>query len=326
MTPCHCTGLPAVLNRRQSTQNLSPRDTSLLHNSGSPLLGPSVRHLLESYGLETYLIQPSGHKGQLLKGDVLKYIHEHAKIKRNFTLDEKTEKYPSSEWQPPIQDIDAEYTDFGLNNTRLNLAKMITESKNMIPHTYTTIDCNMENILNLCKKLKENNMMVTVNDFIIRAAGLTLRRIPEVNSYWSHDGPVQLGTINIAVEMTSPNGLVTPVLNGVDELDVLSISSAVRELSNLVTEGKFPQVQGGSFTVSNLGMFGVKSFTAVIYPQQTGVLAVGESQVSVVNNEKLAQIMTVTLCCDGRVVDEPLASRWLKEFQELIENPMQMGL
>ena len=142
-----------------------------------------------------------------------------------------SEETSNSGLQTPVQKVqplDSGYTDIDLSNARKTIAKQITESKKTIPHIYSTVECNVEKIFILCKKLKKFGIVVSVNDFIIKAACLAFGRIPMVNSYWSENGPVKLNAINIAVASASPNGLVTRVLNNTNELNVQSISSAVR--------------------------------------------------------------------------------------------------
>lgn len=138
------------------------------------------------------------------------------------------EEITISEEKPHTEDTDAEYTDVALSNMRRTIAKRVTESKMTVPHVYTTLDCNLDKVFIMRKKLKEDGIVVSVNDFIIKAAGIALIRVPEVNSYWSEDGPVPLKTVDIGVAVASPNGLITPVINGANELDIPSISLTVR--------------------------------------------------------------------------------------------------
>ncbi|CAB3989047.1 pyruvate dehydrogenase complex dihydrolipoamide acetyltransferase [Paramuricea clavata] len=304
---------------KQNMHNLATVNSTTPHVA---LIGPSVRRLLDSYGLDRHSIKPSGHKGQLLKGDVLKYIDEHAKAEIKFTHILQ-DKIPAS--GPMTQESNIGYVDVGLSSARQAIARQMMESKNTTPHTYNTIDCRVDNLFAICKKFDHS---VSIYDFVIKAAALALCLLPHVNTSWSDGSLVQLSGINIGIAVNSPNGVITPVINNADQLDVSSISQTVMELKEQAKNGLLrpEQLQNASFTITNLGNLGVKSFTAIITPPQSATLTVGDSQVLVNDNYKLSNVINVTLCCDGRVIDEQLASEWLTVFKGFIENPLQMGL
>ncbi|XP_028396576.1 dihydrolipoyllysine-residue acetyltransferase component of pyruvate dehydrogenase complex, mitochondrial-like [Dendronephthya gigantea] len=310
---------PMTLSYQISTRrNMQSLAVTSSMNTHIPLLGPSVRRLLDSYGLDKQSIKPTGHKGQLLKGDVLKYINENSKTEIKFISEREIANNISM-----AHDLNLGYTDLNLSGSRQVFARQLVDSKNAIPHTYRTTDCGVDLLLSLCNQFNDT---ISINDFVIKAAALALRQVPYVNASWSDDGPVLFSGINIAVTMDSPNGQITPVLTNADQINVAGISRTIVDLKNKAMTGQLSpgELQNPSFTISNL--LGVKSFTTVINPPQSAVLTVGDCEMTVGKDNKLSKIINVTLCCDGRMVDEQLASEWLTVFKDLIENPLQMGL
>lgn len=174
---------------------------------------------------------------------------------------------------------------------------------------------------------------LSVNDFIVKASALALRKIPEANAMWLGDSIRMNNYVDVCVAVQTDGGLITPIVKNADLRGVADISSNVRDMATRARTGglKPDEYQGGTFTISNLGMFGIKQFTAVINPPQACILAVGAAQKRVVPDEKsdgmrVADVMTVTLSCDHRVVDGAVGAQWLKAFKDYIEQPMTMLL
>ncbi|KAJ8299409.1 hypothetical protein KUTeg_023469 [Tegillarca granosa] len=222
---------------------------------------------------------------------------------------------------PPIDG--EEYIDIPNTGMRKTIAKRLTESKTTIPHSYVTIDCNMGNVSKLRKQLAGDGIKVSFNDFIIKASAIALQRVPQVNSVWQGDSVKLSTTVDISVAVATDQGLITPIVQSAAFLSVDDISNKVKDLAARAREGKLKleEFQGGSFTISNLGMFGISEFSAVINPPQTAILAIGGSQLVLGENGKPETKMTVTLSYDSRVVDESEASQFLEVFQEVMENP-----
>jgi pyruvate dehydrogenase E2 component (dihydrolipoamide acetyltransferase) len=231
------------------------------------------------------------------------------------------------------------YTDIPNNNIRKVIAKRLTESKVTVPHAYTTMECNIDAILDLRKVLKkEFDLNISVNDLVIRAAALALRDVPEANARWdAKAGAARTNAqVDISVAVATPTGLITPIVFGADRRGVRDINSAVKDLATRAKEGKLKpeEFQGGTFTISNLGMFGISEFSAVINPPQACILAVGggisriavPTEASASGDLPVETTMTVQLSSDRRVLDDATAARFLQTFQSYIVNPRKMLL
>lgn len=310
-----------------------PTEATTLQPSGatpaesSNVIGPSVRKLLEEFNIKPGEVTASGPHGNLIKGDVLNYIKTKnlSKIELPPVADVSSSQPASSTYTtsvlPPIDG--EEYIDIPNTGMRKTIAKRLTESKTTIPHSYVTIDCNMGNVSKLRKQLAGDGIKVSFNDFIIKASAIALQRVPQVNSVWQGDSVKLSTTVDISVAVATDQGLITPIVQSAAFLSVDDISNKVKDLAARAREGKLKleEFQGGSFTISNLGMFGISEFSAVINPPQTAILAIGGSQLVLGENGKPETKMTVTLSYDSRVVDESEASQFLEVFQEVMENP-----
>jgi pyruvate dehydrogenase E2 component (dihydrolipoamide acetyltransferase) len=213
---------------------------------------------------------------------------------------------------------------------RRAIARRLTESKTTIPHFYLTADCDVAELLELRKKLNEvSQVKISVNDMVIRAVAAAFMDVPEANVVWTQDQMLVYESADIAIAVATDGGLLTPVLRGVEKRSLSNIAASVRDLAERARSGKLRQeeLEGGSFAITNLGMYGTEQFNAIINPPQSGILAVGAaSERPVVRDGQLAvgNIMTVTLSADHRAVDGALAAQWLKAFQFRIENPLTM--
>lgn len=227
--------------------------------------------------------------------------------------------------------IGGRYTDVPNSNMRKVIAKRLTESKTTVPHMYTAMECNIDDLLSFRSSLKkEYGVNISVNDMVIKSAALALRDVPECNGRWVPESgqSVLNDSIDISVAVATPNGLITPILSRADQLGLSSISSKVKDLATRARDGKLQpkEYQGGTFTISNLGMFGISSFTAVINPPQACILAVGGGVARVSPTKdgkdlKAVTTMTVQLSSDRRVVDEALAAQYLQAFRYYLSNP-----
>jgi len=213
------------------------------------------------------------------------------------------------------------------------LARRLTESKQHVPHFYLTLDCRMDALLALRSQANHGGTVkLSVNDFIVRAAALALREVPEVNVSW-HDDAVEFHAgADVSVAVATDGGLVTPIVR---DADVKSLSAIATEIVELAGRAKINRLKpeeftGGSLTVSNLGMYGIKQFAAIINPPQAAILAVGAAERRPIVTESgdlaAATVMTVTLSADHRAVDGAVGARWLAAFKSLIENPVRILL
>ena len=221
---------------------------------------------------------------------------------------------------------------------RRAIARRLTESKQQVPHFYLTLDCEIDALLKLRADLNakapekgDGVYKLSVNDFVIRAAAAALRKVPAANAAWSDEGVVMFDAVDISVAVAIPGGLITPIIRHADGKGLAAISNEMKGLAARAKEGKLKleEFQGGTFSISNLGMFGIKDFAAVINPPQGCILAVGAGeQRPVVKNNALAiaTVMSVTLSVDHRVVDGAVGAEFLASFKKLIEDPITLLL
>ncbi|RLN92069.1 hypothetical protein BBJ28_00022555, partial [Nothophytophthora sp. Chile5] len=236
---------------------------------------------------------------------------------------------------------DAEYEDLTLSNMRKIIAKRLTASKVTVPHHYTSVDCEIDSIMKLRKKLKsQHDVKVSLNDFILKAVALALRDVPEANCFFDVKTQSVLPnpSVDVSVAVATPSGLITPIVPKVDALGLSGVNRIFMELVQRARQNKLKpeEFQGGSFTVSNLGGFGIDNFTAVINPPQACIMAIGRGRKEVlppleivegVNPEpRIATLMNVTLSADRRVVDDVIAGQFLQVFKSYMESPELMVL
>src|SRR5215472_9463111 len=218
------------------------------------------------------------------------------------------------------------------------IARRMVEAKQQVPHFYLSIDCEIDQLLKLRADLNakapekgEGSFKLSVNDFVIRAAALALRKVPTANAAYSEEGAVMFDAVDISVAVAIPGGLITPIVRGADQKGLATISNEMRSLAGKAKEGKLKpeEFQGGTFSISNLGMFGIREFQAVINPPQGAILAVGAGeQRPVVKGAALgiATVMTCTLSVDHRVLDGAIGAEFLAAFKKLVEDPITMLL
>ncbi|XP_077178260.1 pyruvate dehydrogenase protein X component, mitochondrial isoform X2 [Paroedura picta] len=319
-------------------------------------LSPAARNILETHGLDAHHSTPSGPRGIFTKEDALKLLDQKKKSKSieaqpmaSLPPAQPT-GMPSAAPQlarmprpaiPPVsvpgqRSSVGTFTEIPASNVRRVIAKRLTESKTTIPHSYATADCDLGAVLKLRQELAKDNVKVSVNDFIIKATASTLKQMPDVNVTWDGEGPRQLQSIDISIAVATDRGLITPIIKDAATKGVQEIAASAKALAKRARDGKLrpEEYQGGSFSISNLGMFGIRSFIAVINPPQACILAVGRTRtelgivVDEEGNEKLQQhqLMTVTLSSDGRMVNDELASKFLESLKANLENPVRLAL
>ena len=281
---------------------------------------PVARRIARDNGINLARISGSGPRGRILREDVESWIAASTA---------SPAAYPN---ESPTQHGDGQLVPN--SPMRKVIAKRLQESKRTAPHFYLTMDCQADDLL--ASRLKIHKAMpegkkVSVNDMIVMAAAKALRAVPEVNATW-HDEHIELfPSANIAIAVAIEGGLVTPVIHQADSLSLSEISDRSTALAQSARAGELgrDELASGTFTISNLGMYGIREFAAVINPPQGAILAVGACEKRpVVNGDTLgiATMMTVTLSCDHRVVDGAVGARWLQAFKGLVENPMTMLL
>jgi pyruvate dehydrogenase E2 component (dihydrolipoamide acetyltransferase) len=230
------------------------------------------------------------------------------------------------------------YEEIALDGMRKTIAKRLVESKQTVPHFYLTLDCELDALMAMREQInagapkdKEGKpaYKLSVNDFVIKALAIALQRVPAANSVWAEDRILRLKHSDVGVAVAIEGGLFTPVIRKAETKTLTAISAEMKDLAGRARTRRLKpeEYTGGSTAVSNLGMFGIKDFLAVINPPQGTILAVGAGEKRmVVKNDApaIVQAMTVTLSCDHRVVDGALGAELLAAFKVLIENPMSM--
>ncbi|MDB5491766.1 MAG: pdhC [Micavibrio sp.] len=224
------------------------------------------------------------------------------------------------------------YTETPNNSIRKVVASRLLESKQSVPHFYLTIDCLIDDLLAAREKLNaeaKGAYKLSVNDFVIKAVAMALKAYPAANVSWTDNAILQYASSDVSVAVATPNGLITPIVKAAETKGLRQISEEVKDLAGRAREGKLKPVefQGGTFSVSNLGMYGIKDFGAIINPPQACILAVGAGiQQPVVKNGQLAvgTVMSVTLSVDHRAVDGAVGAEYLQYFKKFIENPVSM--
>src|SRR5690554_1265488 len=283
--------------------------------TGSRLFAsPLVRRLARERGLDLSAVTGSGPGGRIVRRDIE-------------GLEATPQKAPTA--QPAAEP--GGFTDVPHNGMRRAIARRLTESKSTIPHFYLTADCRVDELLQLRKRVNDAATdKVSVNDFVVKAAAAAFADVPDANAIWMDDAIRRFDDVDIAIAVAIPGGLVTPVVRGVNRRTLTELAGDIRDVAVRGRDGKLKQheLEGGSFAVSNLGMYGTKEFSAIINPPQSGILAVGAASprpvVGADGQLTVGAVMTVTLSADHRVLDGALAAEWLAAFVARIENPVSV--
>lgn len=276
---------------------------------------PLAKKLASQEGLNLAELSGSGPNGRIVKRDIYE------------ALNNKQKPVPESK-QAQKLDTELAYSEIPHSAMRRTIARRMLESKTSIPHFYLRAECNMSNLLALRQQINSNICKrISVNDFVVKAVGTALAELPQMNVSWTDEALLQYENIDISVAVSTERGLITPVIRDVQKKSISQISSSITDLAQRAKEGKLVpnEYQGGSFTVSNLGMFGVSEFMAIINPPQAAILAVGaiEERAVVLDGViAVAPMMTITLSVDHRAIDGSLAAEWLVVLKKIIENPL----
>ena len=312
-----------VLNNEPKNKSVSEEANSKINNNLSKssnssrlFATPLAKRLAKQMDIDLSLLKGSGPNGRILKFDV-----------ENFKGDKKFNTNQVS--------ISNDTSEIVKNSSmRKTIAERLVKSKNEAPHFYLSIDCNIEELLKArssINSMSNGEYKISVNDMIIKAASATLIKVPKANASWENENTRYFKNTDISVAVAIEGGLITPIVKNVESKGLQEISQEMKVLAQKAKEGKLmpEEYVGGSFSISNLGMYGIKEFSAVINPPQGCILAVGagEQRAIVINNQiSIATMMTVTLSCDHRVVDGAVGAEFLSKFKEFVENPSLMLL
>lgn len=284
---------------------------------------PLARRLAAEAGLDLQGVTGSGPRGRIVKLDVQRLLAAPA----------TPPAMPAAQPQAAPPGI-GPHEALPLSNMRRTIARRLVEAKTSIPHFYLSVDCQLDALLALRAQVNEGRdkaLRISINDFVIKAAARALRLHPGANVIWNGDEILQLADVDISVAVATEGGLITPILRGADRMSLGTLSAEMKALAARAHQGKLrpEEYQGGGFSVSNLGMYGVKTFSAIINPPQSCILAVGASERRPVGRGDqivLADVMSVTLSVDHRSVDGALGAQVLAAFKDGIENPMSLLL
>ncbi|WP_417247677.1 pyruvate dehydrogenase complex dihydrolipoamide acetyltransferase [Celeribacter sp.] len=297
---------------------------------------PLARRIAAQNGVDLTTIKGSGPKGRIVKADV-----ENAKAAPKSDA-APAAAAPAAAAAPSGPSADAvakmyegrDYTEVKLDGMRKTIAARLSEAKQTIPHFYLRRDVNLDALLKfrsqLNKQLEAKGVKLSVNDFIIKAVANALQEVPEANAVWAGDRVLQLKPSDVAVAVAIEGGLFTPVLQDADMKSLSALSKEMKDLASRARERKLAphEYQGGTFAISNLGMFGIDNFDAIVNPPHAGILAVGAGKPTPVVGEdgelKVATVMSMTMSVDHRVIDGAVGANLLKAIVENLENPVAM--
>lgn len=297
--------------------------------SGRRFASPIVRRLARERGVDLGSVHGTGPEGRITRRDLdaapAGAAPDGAAPRTASTGSSPSEEATGAAAAPG----GAAFTDERLTGMRRAIARRLTESKTTVPHFYVTARLRVDRLLALRAEINESApRRISVNDLVLKAVATALVEVPAANAIWNGDSIRRFTGVDVAVAVAVEGGLLTPVVRGVDAMPLGRLSATVAELAERARAGRLQQheLEGGSFSVSNLGMYGVDEFSAILNPPQSGILAVSAAKKQPVVGDDgglaVATVMTVTLSADHRVVDGAVAAEWMAAFTRLIERPL----
>tara|TARA_R110002050_G_scaffold118195_4_gene235517 strand:+ start:43824 stop:45077 length:1254 start_codon:yes stop_codon:yes gene_type:complete len=302
----------------QSAQESAPAPVAPTNSSDRLFASPLAKRIALDKGVDLNSVNGSGPHGRIVKRDV-----------EGLSGGQTTAASAPSIQQPTS--TGPEFEDVPLSGMRKIIAKRLLESKQTIPHFYLTIDCQLDDLMATRKKLNEGladqGKKITVNDFVIKAVAMALRDTPDANASWMGNAIRRYKHSDVSVAVAIEDGLVTPIIKKAELKSIVTVSDEMKVLVKKAKDGKLKpeEFQGGSFSISNLGMFGIKQFNAIINPPQACIMAVGsgEKRPVIVDGQVTSRtVVTITLSSDHRVVDGKVGADFLMAFKKYMENPV----
>ena len=304
---------------------------------------PLAKRMAQQAGLNLASIKGTGPNGRIVKADVEAAAKGGTSVAAAAPVSvaapaAAAAPAPVAAPKAPAPVITAPHTVHPNSTMRKVIARRLSEAKATIPHFYVSMDIELDALLKLRADLNGRSpkdgpgaFKLSVNDLIIKAAGVALKRVPKVNATFTEDATILYDNVDISVAVSIPDGLITPIIRNADSKGLAQISNEMKDLANRAKAGKLKpeEFQGGGFSISNMGMYGVTSFAAIVNPPQAGILAVAAgTQRPVVKDGQLAvaTVMTCTLSVDHRVVDGALGAEWMAEFKKIVEDPISLML
>jgi pyruvate dehydrogenase E2 component (dihydrolipoamide acetyltransferase) len=300
--------------------------------SGRVVASPLARRMAKQAGLDLAGVTGSGPGGRIVRVDV------EAALKGAGPAAAPAAAPVAAPKPVAPAAITAPHTLVPHSTMRRVIARRLVEAKSTIPHFYVTMDIEIDALLKLRSDLNARSpkegpgaFKLSVNDLVIKAAAVTLRQVPKVNASWTEDAIALYDDVDISVAVSIPDGLITPIVRRADQKGLAAISNEMKDLGARAKAGKLKpeEFQGGGFSISNMGMYGVSDFAAIINPPQAAILAVSAGQQRPVVRDgalAIATVMTCTLSVDHRVIDGALGAEWMAAFKRIMEDPMSLML
>lgn len=330
---------PAVSGQRATPPRPTPAATAKpAAPAGKILASPLAKTLAIELGIDLRTIQGTGPGGRIVERDVRAAAEGGAPAAaptRAPEAEAPTQAIAVRQARPvAVPEAGEDFEDIPATNMRKRIAARLTEAKRDVPHFYLMRKLDAAPLLAFRQRLNEllgSRGKVSVNDLIIKAAALALRQVPECNASWEGDAIRRYHRVHVGVAVAIEDGLVTPVIRDADLKGIGAIAAEVKDLAERAKNRQLKghEITGSTFTVSNLGMYGIERFTAILNPPEAGILAVGTTvDEPVIENGQIVagKRMTVTMSCDHRVIDGALGARWLQAFAELFEKPESLAL
>lgn len=325
---------PAERTVEQAEDHGKPADSGKpASNGGRAIASPLARRIASQKGLDLSAVTGSGPNGRIVKADVENAQPGQAKAAAPAaSASAETSSAPAAAPKPAqVPDIPHEASK--LSNMRKTIARRLTESKQQVPHIYLTVDIRLDALLKLRGELnaglESRGVKLSVNDMLIKALGVSLMAVPKCNVMFTPDQLISFKRADISVAVSTPAGLITPIVSEADTRSLSSISTTMKDLATRARDNKLQphEFQGGTASISNMGMFGIKQFEAVINPPQGMILAIGagEKRPYIVDDQLgVATVMSATGSFDHRAIDGADGAELMKVFKELVERPLAM--
>jgi pyruvate dehydrogenase E2 component (dihydrolipoamide acetyltransferase) len=346
---------PASAKGNGAAEPATPAPAPQGDGKGRIFASPLARRMAEQAGLDLTQLEGSGPNGRIVKADVESALSKGVPAKKPAAEPHAAKPAPTPaagqaaaqapEAKPSAQKpagVDAKdfSTKLGMkfrevpnSGMRKVIARRLTEAKQTVPHFYLTVDCHLDDLMKVRADLnsRSDQYKLSVNDFVIRASALALKKEPAANAAWTDEAILMYEQVDMSVAVATPTGLITPIIKAAETKGLAQISNEMKDLAKRARDGKLKpeEFQGGTFSISNLGMFGVREFGAIINPPQGCILAVGVGEQRPVVKDgalSIATMMSCTLSVDHRVVDGAVGAEFLAAFKKLIEDPLTMLL
>ena len=289
-------------------------------NNDRIFASPLAKRIAENNGVDLSKIAGTGPNGRIIKHDI-ENIKQEVSVSHKMVFNQESTSIPHTKMRRVI-------------------AARLTESKQQSPHFYLNIECNMSALLDMRKKMNESYNRqkgeqianISVNDLFVKASAVALRSNLDMNVSWQENEIIMHGNIDVCIAVAIPGGLITPIIKNADQLGLLELSHAAKGLIKKARDGKLmpEEFQGGTFSVSNLGMYGIKEFYPIINPPQAAILSIGATEKKPVVNGNgeldIGDICTIGLSVDHRAIDGAVAAKYLQFLKTIIENPVMLSL